>query len=183
MKPWDRNKVVGNIGECIIEMLIKSLPNWRCVRFGVENHIQELRYHLQKNLTNESKKIKSMPDFIAINEGTGKVDFIDVKYKNDIYKRDNGDLLFYFGYRQMKDYLEHWKNMKFIIVTTKEPYFMVIDLNEVDEKTHFHSNEKEKHREIWNFKGVNKDIKTLFPELEDEVLKEAIKLIPNVEIK
>ena len=43
MEDWNRQKAVGNIAESIVEMMINSMPNWKCIKFGVENHIEELK--------------------------------------------------------------------------------------------------------------------------------------------
>ena len=182
---WQKHKAIGNMTENVVEMLIKSMPNWDCLKFGMENHIGELRKCLRDNLTSESKRIRTMPDFIAINKETKEVLFIDVKYRSFINRQNNDDrnnreALYGFGYGQIKDYLEFWKDMKLIIVHPQDPHFYVIDLKEIEWHKHFHSRTKTPDglmHEQWNFAGIEKPIKSLFPDLTDDAIKSACSLI------
>ena len=40
---WTENKAIGNMAENIVEFLINSTPNWKCIKYGMENHIDELK--------------------------------------------------------------------------------------------------------------------------------------------
>jgi len=42
-REWNRTKFVGNDAENNVSFLINSMPNWNCIKFGVENHIEDLR--------------------------------------------------------------------------------------------------------------------------------------------
>lgn len=177
---WNKNKAIGNIAEDIVEMLITSIPHYECIKFGMESHIGELKKQLRDTLTYESRKIKSMPDFIVIDKKRNELLIVDVKYRSFL-KEGKNERLYGFGYKQIKDYLEFWKEAKLIILHHREPYFFVIDLKDVDKEKHFHSKGKDfrgQYLEYWNFKDIEKEIKSIFPDLKDEKLEEAKKLIP-----
>ena len=44
---WKQHKAIGNIAESIVELLINSSPGWRCIKYGIENHIEDLRKNLK----------------------------------------------------------------------------------------------------------------------------------------
>jgi hypothetical protein len=179
---WKENKAIGDMVEKIVEFLINSTPNWECIPYGMENHIEELRKQLKDKLDDTSRRIKSMPDFIALNKKTGETLLIDVKYRSFIDKRDNKNALYGFSYGQIKDYLEFWKDVKLIVVHNYEPYFIVIDMKDVEWHKHFHSRkyiDNNSMIEQWNFGGIQKGIKSLFSELPDDVIKRARAMIPN----
>jgi hypothetical protein len=177
---WQKHKAIGNMTEAVVEMLIKSMPDWKCIKFGMENHIGELRKSLKSNHTSESRRVRTMPDFIALNKKTNEVIFIDVKYRSFIDRRNNGEALYGFGYGQIKDYLEFWKDMKLIVVHPQDPHFYVIDMKEIEWHKHFHSRTKTPTglmHEQWNFAGIEKPITSLFPNLIEEAIKSSSALI------
>ena len=79
---WNDSKFAGNSAENIVECLINSMSDWRCIKFGVENHITDLKKLVVEHINPITKKIKSMPDFIAFNKKTGKTFFIEVKSRS-----------------------------------------------------------------------------------------------------
>jgi len=179
---WTENKAKGNISESIIEFLINSTPDWKCIKYGMENHIEELKKSLKSNSDDDiSKKIRTMPDFIAINEKTNKVLLIDVKFRSFIDRREPKKVLYGFSYAQMKDYLQFWKETYLIIVHNHKSFFTVIPLSEVEWHKHFHSRTKNNGHlyEQWNFAGIQKSIHHLFPNLPDSEIKKAIEMIPK----
>ncbi|HJZ18611.1 MAG TPA: hypothetical protein VJ208_00725 [Candidatus Nanoarchaeia archaeon] len=178
MGEWNKSKAKGNISESIIEMLINSMPDWKCIKFGVENHIEELRKIVRENFI-ETKKIKSMPDFIAFNKETGKMLFIEVKYRGFIDKKIPGKSIYNFHYKRLDEYLEYWKETKLIFVHPYPPYFFVVDLKDVEismcQREQTGINE---WTDYWDFGSIEKRIEDLFPDLKDDVLEDAVKLIP-----
>ena len=178
---WAENKAIGNIAENIIEYLISSCPDWKCVKYGMENHIEELKKSLKDNQDEISRRIRTMPDFIAINTKTNQLILLDAKYRSFIDRREPKTALCGFKYAQMKDYLEFWPESYLIIMNNYEPYFMVIPIKEVKWHKHFHSrNGSGKDLiEQWNFAGIQKSIKDIFPELSETALAKAVGMIPN----
>lgn len=178
---WNRTKAIGNIAENIIEMLINSMPYWKCVKFGVENHIEELRKVVKEgDISETTKRIKSMPDFIAYNTKQKKTFFIEVKYRGFIDRREGKSE---YTINFLKEYLEYWKGTKLIIVNpTLSPHFFVIDLDDVkNEMLNKEQTGADEWDYKWNFKDIEKGIKDLFPELEENILNDAINLIPKKE--
>ena len=43
---WNKNKLVGNSAENIVEYLINSMPDWNCSKFGVETHIKDIKLYV-----------------------------------------------------------------------------------------------------------------------------------------
>ena len=175
MSDWRKSKAYGNTAENIVEMLIKSMPDWKCIRFGVENHIEELKKVVRKDINDVTRKIKSMPDFIAFNEKTGKTIFIEAKYRSTITEKTK----YSFGYKRLNEYLEYWKGTKLIIILPFDPYFVFIDLDKVDNKMRNPIQVNQEWVDYWDFGKIQQNIKELFPELEEEYLKIAIDLIPS----
>ena len=178
------SKAIGNIAENIVEFIINSTPNWKCIKYGMENHIEELVKRLQ-GLTDNSNEtahmIRCMPDFIAINEKTNQVILIDCKYRAFIDRRKSQEALYGFPYGQIKDYLQYWPSAYLFILHPHEPYFILVNLKDVEWYKHFHSRVDVNGRMIeqWNFAGIYKGVKDLFPEVSDKVIEQAIKMIPQ----
>ena len=175
---FNKNKVIGNVAEAIVEFLINSTPDWKCIRFGVENHMEDLKKAVRGELNPVTKKIKSMPDFIAFNTKTGETFFIETKYRGFVDRRTEGKCEFKIDF--LDEYLENWKGTKLIIVHGFKPYFFVIDLKDVKEdmrrKEQTGLNDWDYY---WNFADIQKSIKDLFPGLSDEIIEKAIEVIPN----
>jgi len=55
---FNRKKFIGNNAENIFEFLINSMPNWKCIKFGIENHIDELKKKIKENHTELAERIK-----------------------------------------------------------------------------------------------------------------------------
>ncbi|MDO8623315.1 MAG: hypothetical protein Q7R52_03640 [archaeon] len=175
---WEEKKVVGNIAENIIEFLINSTPNWKCIRFGVENHMEDLKKAVREKLNPVTKKIKSMPDFVAFNTKTGETFFVEAKYRGFVDKRTLGKVEYKLDF--LNEYLEYWKGTKLIIVHEHEPYFFVIDLKDVkQEMCRSEQIGQNNWNYYWNFVEIQKEIKELFPELSEDAINKAINMIPR----
>ncbi len=177
MGEWNTNKARGNIGENIIEMLINSMPNWKCVRFGVENHIEEVKEMVRADINSLTKKIKSMPDFIAHNTKTEETFFVEVKYRSYVDRRDGkSEIKIDF----LEEYPKYWGRTILIIVHPNEPHFFVIDLNKIENNMcRKEQVDVKKWDYYWDFVKIQKGIQDLFPDLKENIIKEAIKLIPS----
>jgi len=69
--PFNQDRTIGDNGESAVSFLISLVPNWKCIKFGVENHMADLKEIVRKEINPITKKIKSMPDFVAFNTKTG----------------------------------------------------------------------------------------------------------------
>ncbi|MBI2043795.1 hypothetical protein HYT24_00320 [Candidatus Pacearchaeota archaeon] len=174
---WWEKKAVGNISETIVEMMVKSMPNWQCVRFGVENHIEDLKKHIITNINPTTKKIKSMPDFIAFNTKTEETFFLEVKYRGFVDKRTAGKVEYKLDF--LNEYLDHWKGTKLIIVHGHSPYFFVINLDDVKQTMCRKEYDGYRYECYWDFGGIQKGIKDIFPEMSEDIIKRAIDMIPK----
>lgn len=171
MEPsWNDRKLVGNDAENTVEYLVNSMPDWKCFKFGVENHIAELRRAVKENINPVTRQIKSMPDFVAFNIKTGQTLFLEVKYRttsfNFITKKQEYQINF------LEEYKQYWPGTRLIIVCDIKPYIFTVNLDKIEERML----RKEKGKgAFWNFEDVKEDIKKLFPELNDETFSEAVK--------
>ncbi len=183
---WNNNKLDGNQAESIVQFLLTSI-GWRCINYGVENNISYLKENLRKNTSNLSLQIRSMPDFIAINEKTDTVMLIEAKYKGWIDRRDPEKLIFNFKSKQINRYRKYWRETKIIVVNNYNPYFLVINVGHIRNEHMIEEgctlNEeaaaKGNYYEQWNFKDIAVDIKEVFPELTEDILNKAIAKIPK----
>jgi len=169
---WNKNKLLGNITEDIVEFLINSMPDWRCNRFGVETHINDIKDRV-KNYTNPiTLKIRKMPDFVAFNEKTREISFIEVKYSSN--SKGDGWIL-----DSLEDYNKYWSGTKLIIVCEEEPYFVYVDLSKINQSMKKTKETYKGPKDFWDFGENEKSIKDLFPDLKEEDIEEAIKRIPK----
>jgi len=180
---WGENKLIGEQAESVVKFLIESIPGWKCIPYGIENHINELKNLLKENLNETSKRIRSMPDFIAVNQETNEIFLIDVKYRSFVDRRNPYETLYGFGYGNIRDYLDFWKDMKLLIVHNHEPYFIVVNIKDIEWHKHFHNRQYRssdgKMFEQWNFREIEKGIKDLFPDISEEIINSAISRIPS----
>ncbi len=179
---WTEKKAVGNIAESIVEFLINSTPNWKCIKYGMENHIDSLKKSLKDNNEDEiSKRIRSMPDFIAVNSKTNEVLLIDVKFRSFIDRREAKTALYGFSYTQIKNYLQFWPETHLIVIHDHEPFFTVVPIKEVEWHKHLHSRLQNNGNliEQWNFAGIERPIQELLKEIPEGVIKRAVEMIPR----
>ena len=96
---WEEKKLIGSNAENIVGFLINSAPGWKGIKYGVEQNIDELKSSLRNNNQEEvSKKIRSMPDFIAVNKEENRVLLIEAKFRSFIDRRKSGIALYEFSY-------------------------------------------------------------------------------------
>lgn len=177
---WYPKKMVGTNAENLIETLINSSPDWECHKYGIENHINTLKDSLKENNKSEvSRKIRAMPDLVAINKKTNQVLLIEVKFRGFIDCRDAGTELYEFGYGQIKDYTDFWPEAYLVIVHQKEPFFRVIKLKDIEWHKHFYSRKENdgKINELWNFIGIRQSFSEIFPNIPEKVMESVIKQI------
>lgn len=178
---WRDSKLKGDAAESIVEFLIESTPNWKCIKFGMENHIEELKKLIKGKTDEISLNIRSMPDFIAVNSKTNQVIMIDVKSRSIIDRRKSGTALYGFGYGKMKNYLDYWPYIYLLVLDRNIPQFTVINMKDVKWHKHFYGrkNNGGEMMELWNFAGIERQLKDVFPELTKEVLDKAFSMIPS----
>lgn len=167
---WYKNKLLGDIAENIIEFLISSMSDWKCNKFGVETHIKDIQDMIRENKSSIATKIRKMPDFVAFNEKTKETFFIEVKYRKF---SSSGR----YSFKYLEDYNNNWEGTKLILVLSEKPHFVYIDLKKLNFSMREMKKNGEKSIAYWDLKEVGQDIKDLFPDLKDERIEEAIKMI------
>ncbi len=165
MEDWNKRKLIGNNAENIVEYLINTMPDWKCIKFGVENHIEALKETIRHEINPITLKIRTMPDFVAFNEKTRQIFFIEVKRS-------------YYGiFNFLERYNKYWAGTKLIIVRKTKPHFVYIDLEKIDDSMKEIKRINGQLRDYWEFKEIEQDIKELFPDLKDEAIKVAVNRI------
>lgn len=164
---WNKNKLVGNIAEDIIEMLINSMPDWKCNKFGVETHIKDIKDVVRGSKNSIAIKIRKMPDFVAFNEKTGEIFFIEVKYSSNLARVG-------YLFKYLENYNEYWEGTKLIIVRPNKPHFVYINLEKIKKSMRKMSSIDGRQVASWDFSEIEQEIKDLFPDLKDEYIEEAI---------
>ena len=171
----DKHKFIGNSAENIVEFLINSMPDWKCNKFGVETHINDIKNMVRKAVNPITTKIRKMPDFVVFNEKTEETFFVEVKYRSN----SEGE-----GYifKYLENYNEYWKGTKLIIVRQNKPHLVWVDLEKINDSMKKMKQIGGEWKVSWDFGEIQQDIKTLFPDLKDEDIEEAIKrIVPKEE--
>ncbi len=162
MNWWNKNKLSGNTTENIVEYLINSMPDWKCCKFGVETHIKDIIDMIKGKEEPIHIKIKIMPDFVAFNEKTGETFFVEVKFRKiNIFK-------------YLENYNKYWEGTKLIIVRPNKPYFVYVNLKNINNSMREYKEFNGKMQPFWDFKENGQDIKDLFPDLKDKDIQESI---------
>jgi|SRR3989344_6342374 len=167
---WNKYKLVGDSAESIVKFLINSMSDWKCNGFGVETHIKDIKDIVNKVVNPITTKIRKMPDFIAFNEKTEETFFIEVKYSSNSER--NGYI-----FKYLEDYNKYWNGTKLIIVRQNKPYFVWVDLDKINNSMKEMKEIGGKWHAFWNFGELEQDIKILFPNLKNESIEEAKKMI------
>jgi len=189
-KRYLKLRVEGDTGESIFKFLIGSMTGWDIIPYGVETHVIALKKQIKDDYSETPKKIKYMPDFVILNAEKKIVMLVEVKKLGYVGKTDSNKLIFGLQKNLIDDYLKFWKEAKLFIIHHQEPYFYIIDLKDVlpshkDASNVFANSENERNNkrpmDNWNFKDIAKNIKDVFPDLDDGAISEAIKMIPKKE--
>tara|TARA_Y100000034_G_C6667841_1_gene293033 strand:- start:20 stop:559 length:540 start_codon:yes stop_codon:yes gene_type:complete len=162
---WHEAKFKGNHAENSARYLINSMPNWKCIGFGVEHHIKDLRKLARNTYNQVTEKIRYMPDFVAFNSKTEETLFIEVKFRSKKIHPTNGKPEYPINF--LEKYKEYWKGTKLLIFQNCEPYIFVVDLDKIGPNIK-RLDLKGPH---WNFEDIQQDIQDIFPELEEEIIK------------
>ncbi len=78
------NMIKGRIAETLIEEFF-IYSGYNVYRYGMENTIPGIMELIKTNNNGVSKHIRKMPDFVILNNQTGKVDFVEVKFRASGY--------------------------------------------------------------------------------------------------
>ena len=181
-KRFNKDYLIGKNAENVFEYIINSMDDWEIINYGVENHIKELKRNLKTDYSEVAEKIRHMPDFVVLNKKENRLMFFEVK--RAFIKKENGKELFGFKKNQIDKYLTFWKETKLFLVHKEVPYFFIIDLKDVDvNKNKAKSNMRfdsensmnNSLMDLWDFKDNKKDLKEIFSNLSEEIIKEAKK--------
>ncbi len=173
---FNKNKLAGNNAENIVEFLVNSMPDWKCNKFGVETHIKDIKDMVGKVVNPITTKIRKMPDFIAFNTKTGETHLIEVKTRSKFINYSTNKPEYHIKF--LEEYKIYWPGTKLIMLQGYKPYIFVVDLDKIDRSM---KRKVEGTGFYWNFEEIKKNIKDIFPELDNKIIEEAIKKIPKEE--
>ncbi len=185
---YNKFKTIGDNAENIFKFLINSMDGWEVIKYGVENHIEVLKEKLKGDYSDIANKIRRMPDYVVLNKEKGIVMFVEVKRTGFIDKREYNKLLFGFQKNLIEECKEYWNEAQLFVVHQDPPYFYIIDIKDIkDEQKQGHEsfigleNAMNRKRPInkWDFHDIQKGIKDVFPEIKEEIIKEASEMIIN----
>ncbi len=166
-REWHERKLAGNEAENIFEYLIGSLQDWECYRFGIENHIQELRQAVRNRINSTTRKIKSMPDYVVINSKTDENFFVEVKFRssfiNAISKKPEYKIKF------LEEYKIYWPGTRLVVLQDYAPCIFSVNLDLLEDKR---CTRVRGETPKWDFEGVKEEIGKIFPGLKQGVLAE-----------
>lgn len=180
---YPEDKIRGDNAESVfLEIIMNSMLDWKCIQYGVEKHVVELKTQIKDIYISEAKRIRRMPDFVCINKSNNKVLFCEIKRKRSVGIGPN-ILNFHFKKNQISEYVEHWPDAYLILAHKLPPYFYVIRLRDIDSSkmlvaTNVYANLENASNgsqpmDRWNFFSISKDLKSIFPELKDEIIEKA----------
>ena len=122
------SKLKGNMAECIVEQMFFE-AGYHVFRFGYEHTIQYLKELVKEKklrINQVTEKIRSMPDFIAV-DTKGNTFFVEVKFRTDWTRWEEDKPL-------LERLINYWRDGILIVVSNKEPYFIISTIKEYDDK-------------------------------------------------
>jgi len=160
---------------------VLELSGYKVMNFGVENHNQEIVSQIKTNYTPETnRRLMSMPDYVIIDEETKKTWLVELKYRTFKEKFDMKENDIAFKYRDIKTYLDLWKDITLILVLNVSPYCLCVDVNKINWNIHFKEkfkNHKGNLDELWNFSGIYEIINKKFPKVTQENFKKTLSIL------
>ena len=103
--------------------------------------------------------------------------FVEVKYRSKTTNFTTNCPEYHINF--LEEYKEYWKGTKLFLFSDCEPYLFVVNLDEIQDSM---SKKVKGYGSFWNFEKVKKDIKDIFPELKDEVIKEILHKVTQTKI-
>lgn len=122
---WPENRLKGSMSECIVEQMFSD-AGYYVYRFGYESTIQHLKVILKDSKLKDNevtKRIKTTPDFIAVDPKRGNIFFVEVKYRTSWTKwKQDAQIL--------EDLSRHWPDVILLVVSNEEPHFKISTLKD-----------------------------------------------------
>lgn len=179
---WIGSKAKEGLSQNFVKTVL-GLAGYEVMAYGIENHNQEIVKQIAGNYNSETNvRLMCMPDMVVIDPDTKVAEIVEVKYRAmpEYFHLEKSNI--WFQFKQIKEYLEYWKDMTLIIVMNVEPYCLCVRMKDVDWCYHF-KEKKEGNRkghldEVWNFSSIYKTIDQIFPKVTKEHFEKALKLVP-----
>jgi len=177
---WIESKAKERSSQNFVKTVLE-LSGYDVMNFGIENHNQEIIKEIKSNYSPDiNRKLLSMPDFVVIDKGTKEAWLVEVKHRNFKQYFDMKKSNIAFKYRQMKDYLDFWKDGTLILTFNFEPFCLCVDFDKINWNIHFKGefeNSKGSLDESWNFCGIYQTINDKFPKVTPENFKKTLHIL------
>jgi hypothetical protein len=178
-KKWQESKTKERVGNNFVKSVFES-SGYLVMDFGIEHHNMEIIQTIKGSYkTDTNKRLMCMPDFVVVDPNTLVTELVEVKYRKlQYYNLEKTN--FMFPYRNLKDYLEYWKDMTLVLVMNVEPFCLAIRMKNVDWNNHFvgkKETENGKKDEIWNFNTGLRPLWEIFPRVTKETFEQTRKIV------
>jgi hypothetical protein len=180
---WLEQKAKERKGTNFVKSVLE-FAGYDIMDYGIENHNMDIVRKIKGSYKTETnQRLMCMPDFVVFDPDTKEAELIEVKYrgKPEYFNWKKSD--FMFGYRNIKNYIDYWKDLTLIIVMNVKPFCLCIKMKDVDWNIHYRGKikgQKKTDDEIWNFSGIYKLINDVFPRVKSEHFKKALEIV-NIE--
>lgn len=176
---WVENKSKERLSINFVRTALE-LSGYKVMNFGIENHNQEIIDLIKKNTSAETnKRLRSMPDFVVVDEETKESWLIEVKYRARTFF-NMGSSYIQFRPGTMKNYLDFWKDATLVVVFNVKPFCLCIDFNKIDWAVHFKEKSKGMNEgyssERWMFSGIYQPLNKKFPKVSEENFIKALRI-------
>jgi hypothetical protein len=177
---WIESKATERVSLNFVKTILE-LSGYRVMKFGVENHNQDIIKQIRKNYRPETnRRLLSMPDYVVMDEDTKETFLVEVKHRNfkEYFDMKKSNIAFAYGH--MKGYLDFWKDATLILTFNVKPYCLCVDFSKINWNIHFKEkfkNPKGNLDEAWNFCGIYEIINIKFPKVTKESFKRTLHLL------
>ena len=179
IESWKEGKAKETIGQNLIYWILQ-FAGYKIYKFGIENFVEDMKNEIKGNYDSDTNlRILCMPDYVIVDPETKTSVLVEIKYRE---KKSNTKIFedILFRYRTINNYIKYWEDMILIIVSNARPNIRCITVKDIDWNIHLHGKiriGKKKVDELWNFNGIEKDIKDIFPRVHAEHIFKAKKLL------
>ncbi|PNX48187.1 MAG: hypothetical protein BV456_10065 [Thermoplasmata archaeon M8B2D] len=175
---WVESKSKERTSQNFVKTILE-LAGYKVMDYGIEHHNMDIVKEIKTSYkTKTNVRLLSMPDFVVINPDTKESELVEIKFRT-VDSFDWKKTTFLFGYRDISNLIEYWKDATLVIVMDVKPYCLCVRVSNIDWNIHFREKietSKGIYDEIWNFSGIYKFISKMFPRVTDEIFSKALRL-------
>jgi hypothetical protein len=175
---WAEHKAKERQSENFVKTVLE-LSGYKVMDYGIEHHNIEIVKEIKNTYkTKTNVRLLSMPDYVVVDNDTKEAELVEVKFRSQDYFNWK-KTTFLFGYRNISNLIEYWKDATLVVVTDVRPYCVCIKVSDIDWNYHFREKietSKGHLDEVWNFSGIYKLMNEAFPKITDKNFMKALYL-------